>query len=609
VTRQAPLTSSGTRAAALGLACALCLVAGSTPRAVGDGVQYVVQALNFSRGGGPAITGADLAVLDADAARLAPEMAGWTVAAHSVEDARGRHDFLHFWFYALIATPFVGAAAAVGVTPLAGFVGLNLALFTLALLLAAPRVGWPAALLLFAGPVVWWLDKPHTEIFTFSLLVVAMACLAERPWWSLVAAGAAALQNPPVAALLVLIPAGLFARGTNVVGDRRVLAGFAAGLALAAAHPVYTYARHGVASLLFRGATSGVPQLAEILAPLTDPTIGLVANYPAFVAAVGAGAVLLMRPGAERRDVDVIVGVVAAVIFLLAFARTGNFHHGATPSMSRYALWLVPLSVPLFARLAETPRAVWGRGLPALAVASAAVSVFVFHPAVPEHGREPTLLGTTLWTRAPEWSNPLSEIFEETLTASDDPAMPVRTAGCEKILTVGRGDDGVWPVPCYPAPLSAECRPRGVYCYANRGAAGYSFAPAPGRRPDAGVIDRSRVWPAASEPAVRQIFEDMNWETLAHDGPDAARLRAAHQVGAWVLAAPDRLLVVLWQPAEGAVLRLRLPGPMTGRLHDIRGLEIIAELDYGDTGDVLRELRVPATTDLLILTLRTRGAA
>lgn len=584
---------------------AFCLVAGAPSRVVGDGGEYLAQALNFASGSGPAITGSDVPNVQDAVVRSAPMLADWQISESLIPDPRGRGDFVHFWFYAALATPFVWIADVVGANPLVGFLALNLALFALAVGVVCQRVGVPASLLLFFGPIVWWLDKPHTEIFTFALLAIAMASLRDRPWWSLVAVGAASTQNPPIAALLPLIGVILALRGTSVMRDRRVLAAGAAALALAALHPLYSWDRHGVASLLLAGATEGVPTPREWLAVIVDPDIGLAANFPVFVLLVViAGALLTRRTARDTPWPELALAGVAAGWFLFSFARTGNFHHGGTPSVSRYALWLVPLGIPLLAAVHRAGGALWRRVLMAGAVVSAAASVVIFHPSVAENSREPTWLAEWVWTRAPAWSTPLPEIFAEAIAHQEQPMLPQTTAGCEKILTVGRDGDGVWPVPCFPAEPPAWCLPRGAYCYANRTATGYDFVAAPGRLRDAGLIDRARVWPREAEPVVRQVFTDMGWLDLEDDGLRTHRLRSIHRVRARALAADDRLLVVFSQAEEGAVVSLRTPSGMTGRLLDARTGATLTAIRYDGPAFDLWDVPVPPDPPLTILVLR-----
>lgn len=594
------------RVNAIALALCLCVVAGSTPRIVGDGGEYLTQALNFASGEGPAIAEADVPALEARVVEVSPALAEWSIASSAVRDHRGRYDFLHFWFYALLATPFVWLCRAAGANPIVAFLGLNLVLFMTALRIAAPRLGAAGTLLLFGSPIIWWLDKPHTEVLTFSMLVIGFVCLRERPWWSLTAFGAAASQNPPLAALVVGGFVAQWPRGRVWLLDRRLLAGLAAGTALALLHPVYTWDRHGTATLLLAAATPGAPTLPEMLAFVVDPVIGLVPNYPGLPLAALLGAVLIWR---ERRAslgaADLLLAAFGLVVLLVAFGRTSNFHHGATPSISRYAVWLAPLAVPLLWRARAVASDRWHRAVWPLALASALVNVFIFHPAVPENAREPTWLAAWLWESHPGWSNPLPEIFAETVAGSERPHYPVATAGCEKILTIGRGDAGVWPIPCYPMDLPLTCRGWGAPCYANRLAGpAYAFADAPGRFDVEGLIDRARVWPREAEPHVRAVFEDMAWRELAPDGPGHEHLRAAEGVATWTLAAAGRLLVVLREPIDGAVLRMRTPGPMSGRLIDARTGSEVARIDHRGPPHSMWRIDVPPAYDTLLLALR-----
>ena len=63
----------------------------------------------------------------------------------------------------------------------------------------------PLSLLLFAGPILWWLDKAHSEPFSFALLTIAILLTIERPWWALLAAGVATTQNLPIGVVIPLI--------------------------------------------------------------------------------------------------------------------------------------------------------------------------------------------------------------------------------------------------------------------------------------------------------------------------------------------------------------------------------------------------------------------
>jgi hypothetical protein len=145
------------------LALALALIAGSSPRVVGDGGEYLAQAPNFASLRGPALDPDHIPSLQTQVAAADPRLARWHIPTTTVASDDRRRDFDHLWFYALLATPGIWVTRAAGVNPLFAFALLNLALLGLAVRVALPRLGPAICLLLFGGPVIWWLDKAHTE--------------------------------------------------------------------------------------------------------------------------------------------------------------------------------------------------------------------------------------------------------------------------------------------------------------------------------------------------------------------------------------------------------------------------------------------------------------
>src|SRR6266545_1171279 len=214
-------------------ALAVILIAGSPQRLVGDGREYLAQAINFASLHGPALRPAHIDDIQAEMSRVDPSLAAWDIREATVADRHRNRDFQHFWFYALLATPGLWITRLLHVAPTFAFTGLHLVLLGIALWLVLPRIGAAASLLVFASPVVWWIDKAHTEVFTFALLIIVFAALDERPWWSMIAAGAAATQNPPIAAVVFLVWIAAVVRDRAAIRDRRVVAGAAAGVVVA----------------------------------------------------------------------------------------------------------------------------------------------------------------------------------------------------------------------------------------------------------------------------------------------------------------------------------------------------------------------------------------
>ena len=97
-------------------ALAFCLIAGSSPRLIGDGREYLAQAVHFASLHGPAFRPADIPSLQSEIARIDPSLGDWDLRASTVADSTRGRVFLHFWFYALLAAPFVWIAHAIGVS-------------------------------------------------------------------------------------------------------------------------------------------------------------------------------------------------------------------------------------------------------------------------------------------------------------------------------------------------------------------------------------------------------------------------------------------------------------------------------------------------------------
>ena len=586
------------------VAIAAALVAAAPSRLPGDGGEYLALALNFSDLDGPSIAADKLPALMRELGVHEPGLESFDPKPFMRQAADGSFDFLHFWFYSLLATPFVWITRLAGAPPTYAFALLNTTLLVGALVIARTRLSGAACVLIVASPILWWINKAHTEPYVFALVTVAMVCLVDRPWWSLIAAGAAAAQTPPMLFFCAIVGvASIAIGGLPVLKDRRWLAGAIAGALLASIQPIYFLLRYGTPYLLVDTTQPGMPALAEISAPLLDPNIGLIPNAPLWAIAVIAAIVVLIRRRArELVAADVLAAAIAGVVFLLVVARNTNPHHGGTPSISRYALWLIPLAIPLLARAGAIAGIEWSRRMWGLAFVSGLISVFAFHPAVPQNSREPTWLASWLWTHHPSWYNPLPQIFIEPHTRGEDPMVPIATAGCEKILLGGNRTAGIWPIPCYPGELPAACH--GIYCYANRQGSSYTFVPPPGRDHGPGVLWPEVVWPPGSEPHVREVYRRWQWETLTARGRDAGWLRQPINVRVTTLSGDRRAVYILRAAKPGAALFFRPPGPMVGELVDPKTGAVLQAVSYRGAPGERWDIGLPSDHDLLILALR-----
>ena len=581
----------------------LALVAGSPQRVVGDGGEYLMMAANFANGHRPSIGRQALPVLQEQLARFDPALATWNIEASSVLGRDGRRDFLHFWFYPLLVAPAAWLADLIGAAPTYPFALVNLALLGLALWVALPRVGPWTALLMFASPIVWWVDKAHTEAFTFSLLTIAFVTWRDRPWWAIVAAAAASTQNPPIGVLAVGMGLAAIVADPARLRDRRFIAGSVAGAVLASLHPLYTYTRHGVLSLLLSATREGLPTPAELLAVPVDLQMGLLPNFPAFGVAV-VMAIIGLAVARPRRlwTFESGLAATAALVLLYSFAQTANVHHGATPSLSRYGLWLIPVAIPLLAAAHEDLGRRWQATLRGLAVTSALVCLFVFNPRIDQYRYAPTLWADIVWSHHPGWNNPLPEIFAGVNLQHETPWTPVATPGCEKVL-LGAAATGAWPIPCFPAEAPKACTAGGALCYANRSGQGYQFVRTPRARDQVVEPRPEGVWPPDLEPGVRQTLAAWEWWRLRPDQAGVPFLRATTGVRVTMLVGSGRVVLVLVDVQPGATLTFRPSGPLSATLVDPATSAVLATASFdGPAGDAWT-VPVPAAASIQLMRL------
>jgi len=251
-------------------------------------------------------------------------------------------------------------------------------------------------------------------------------------------------------------------------------------------------------------------------------------------------------------------------------------------------------------------RGLWTKFLWSAAVASALISVVAFHPSVPQNSREPTWLATFLWTRFPGWNNPLPEVFIETELHVDEPLVPVATSGCEKILIAG-GDSaaGIWPSPCYPASIPAECQPAGAMCYANLAGRRYEFVAVRGASVGAGALRRDAVWPGEAVPHVQRLYEAWNWPDLHTGSAPLSVVRGADHVSVESIGSEDHFILVLRDLSQGAVVRLRPPRSLRAVLVDaFTGQTLRAEHYDGGPGNLIN-IDLPHEFKILLLAAQT----
>jgi hypothetical protein len=352
----------------------------------------------------------------------------------------GRWHAVHFWLYPLSAYPAKLALRAVGGWEFNALKVTNAALFALAVGLVLFRGrGTPLRRVCFAllgcvTPVVWYLPFTGAEVFSWSLVTIAMVGLdTERYARSAWAAGLAATQNPPLV-LLAAVPVLVALRQRRWKSAALATIGAATAF-LPAAYYLYHFGRP---SLITASHTD--PRLISIdrtLCLLFDLNVGLMTYVPVLLIAAAGGAVALF----VRRDVRGILVTLALIGMLVGVQVQVNWNSDCR-GMMRYLVWMLP---PMAWLVIEGV----SQRLFAVTVLSVFVSgaILVFDPPTPSNSLEHRPLARRVMTHLPWAYNPEFEIFVERLAHREDVPfeMPAgATAETQVALPIGFGTpDGV----------------------------------------------------------------------------------------------------------------------------------------------------------------------
>jgi hypothetical protein len=431
--------------------------------------------------------------------------------------------------------------------------------------------------LVAAGPLLWWLDKAHAEVFLYVTIAVAALAVGRRPGLALVSAGLAGAQNP--AGLVVLGATSIAVAGRGRLpgavsppeGPRDAAAwttpaAVAVGLVVACSAPVYYLWHLGTWSPLMAAVAGQVPGLRSLLTPLVDLNLGLLWHAPILVA-LGVAGFCTAETGSR------MLHALVTAAMLLVFAQVANVNHGGTPGMSRYALWLLAVWTPLVVRGADRLQRARPELVAFVVLVSMTLTWFLFRPSLADRaGASPNALASFVWSSFPSLDNPLPEVFAERLSGQDgQPPVPIATPGCEKVLTRGDGDDVNWPFPCEPRPAPRACAMPAALCYAN----GDAFVVLPAATFLAFGAPHPHAWTSNDRRGLEALLPLVG-PGARHRRSTAALDRIASLDNTpWSYVVEGETGSLVWiQPGSGdatPVLRVRLPRPARIEVRDRSG--------------------------------------
>lgn len=371
-------------------------------------------------------------------------------------------DFNHFWFYSFLAFGVSGPLQVLGIFLSAhqSFLLLHFTLLLVVFITLYRLYDWQgiaaATIMTMISPMLWYLDKVHTELFTFVFALLAVAFVHRRRFL----AGAfclamAATQNPSFA-LIALIP--FFYR--IVLLRDKPLSTLETLLAIGTAvlvllHPSYYFIRYEVPTpqLLAGGASLG-GNLSLFYIWLIDPDLGLLPYWP-----LGAIFILLALFILKQRRIDSELSesmsnwfffVFIAAYLLVNFyshSSTTNLNSGATAGPARYALWYLPVFLPVLLFVLNN---LAGRKiLLYLCVCSVALSAWfnlrLSDPRKPQDYSTPSYLSLFIQTHFSSFYSPPEEVFAERYSGFGELVHGIAPRAilgpdCSKVLLFPGGD-------------------------------------------------------------------------------------------------------------------------------------------------------------------------
>jgi hypothetical protein len=460
----------------LGIGLAFSLTGLLRPQLVGDGAEYYAMFFAWKDTLRPFMTEASWTAINT--LSTSGEIANFIPVERLRDDfpalrAGDTSDFNHFWLYSALAA-LVSAAASVvhvGLSAHTAFIVTHWLLFSLAAVLAYwyfQFKGLAAVLALsILSPMVWYVDKVHTEFFTFCLTLSAVIAFSARNYiLSALFLAIASTQNISFAAVAAVPFANHFLDSRNKRRSRSspasILYAILACLFILL-HPVYYLSRYGVITPQFLSGGADVGgNLSLFYIWLVDPDVGLLPNWPLGFAVLCLGA-FIWRPRRMSRETFLFLCFLAAYlsISLVAQSSTENLNSGASPGLARYATWYIALFFPLLLFIfAATKDSLWSGIVLFLACLGSLLHTLRFNnPQTDQVYLTPSPVSLYLQKNAPALYDPPAEVFAERYGGMGEmPALSRALAivgpDCRKILAFpGPNRDRVYGAEC---PFSEE---------------------------------------------------------------------------------------------------------------------------------------------------------
>lgn len=326
-------------------------------RIFGDGHEYLLQTIAWSRHASPNITQEDTEYLlnhsspvfrheyVRDLQHFQKQMPhpqppqGWIGFYYSLQDELIGY---HFPFYALLAVPFKWVLNQLGDDWLKAFSLLNTVLFLLPLFylfffsrLPDSNKRW-LGVFLFFSPMLWYLRWPHTEVLTASAVALTLLLWTDKRFaLSLLVAAIASLQNQPLLLLMLLPLKDLWL--SREYGWMQKISLPLPAVVIGLLPMVFFHHHFGVTNLIVHIGSAGKQFITptRIFDFFLDLNQGLIAGYPMVVILF---PLFLVQQFRQKQYLSAII--ISGVLLGIAItaSMTINWNMGQA-GISRYAVW------------------------------------------------------------------------------------------------------------------------------------------------------------------------------------------------------------------------------------------------------------------------------
>ncbi len=437
------------------------------PVRVGDGSEYYAMAVAWSETHRPFMTETGWKYYDQlYRSNAIPGISGTESLRGFAPEltTNGGQDFPHFWFYSL------GAAV---IAEMADYAGINIpihnpfllwhcALLALLLVIAMREYGWrgllAALLLTFLSPAFWYLDKVHTEFFTFTLTTSAVILFTRRKYLpAALLLALTATQNISFSLISVFVLGLWIYTKRNSRWKTWEIVQSLAVLLINALHPAYYLLRHGALSpqFLSGGAQTGL-NLSRFWIWWLDPDVGLLPNWWFGVLII----ILALIIGFQRKwkfagvRLWILLIFVYLTVSLLAQSSTVNLNSGASPGPSRYVVWYLALFFPALLLLLQSAGKTHLSTMAFVLVVLLAGSYSMRHflPSLVGVAHcQPSTSSYWIQKNLPWLYDPPLEIFAERYGGACEPILSIKNIAvigpdCRKVLVLNHRDDAPFTI-------------------------------------------------------------------------------------------------------------------------------------------------------------------